>query len=158
MLQRRNGGPFKHSQSGKDLACLSIQPPYKLAVSLELIHFCPKSRAKKSSSDTTIKQLSLTSYINWQYQWFFVCWQNLWEIFQWAMIHIIVLCAIHIIGKRNVLADKLFRGRSVIRLTELLSESVYCKTHIQTFDPPNIDLFVTWENRKLQVCYSLFPM
>ena len=79
-----------------------------------------------------------------------------WEIFQWAMIHIIVLCAIHMIGKRNVLADKMFRGRSVIRHTELLYESVYCKTHIQTFDPSNIDLFPTWENRNFRYVILLF--
>lgn len=81
-----------------------------------------------------------------------------WEIFQWALIHNIVLRATHIIGKRNVLADKLFRGRSVIQLTDLLSESGYCKTLISDIRPPKYRPICDLREQEPQVYYSPFPI
>ena len=80
-----------------------------------------------------------------------------WEIFQWAVKNKVSLRAAHIPGKRNVLADDLSRGRKGVKLTEWSLDQEIVSHIFQRFTTPNLDLFATRENRKLQVFCSPYP-
>ena len=80
-----------------------------------------------------------------------------WEVFQWSLQKGIVLKAAHIPGKRNILADHLSRGGSRAKTTEWSLCQEIVKIIFDIFTTPNIDLFATKENRKLQTYCSPFP-
>ena len=52
----------------------------------------------------------------------------------------------------------LSRGQPVIRPTERSLNLDIVRHLLQAFDTPNIDLFATLENKKLQLYCSPFPM
>lgn len=124
------------------------------AVQLALVQYLPQIRNKRIL--IRCDNSTVVSYINKEggTRSFLLCLLTR-EIFQWAGCHNIVLSASHISERRNVHADRLFRGRLNIRLTEWsLNQNIVRNVFqvSQRFDPPNIDLFATWENKKLQKC------
>ncbi|KAK3101176.1 hypothetical protein FSP39_001539 [Pinctada imbricata] len=80
-----------------------------------------------------------------------------WRILQWCRKWQVLMHAAHIPGKKNVLADQLSRGQSRIKLTEWSLNLEVTEKIFNIFSPPNIDLFATRENRKLQVFCSPQP-
>ena len=80
----------------------------------------------------------------------------LWEIMLWCQHREIILRARHLPGKRNHIADALSRNR-VVRPTEWtlpqgVVNQVFC--HWET---PMMDLFATFQNRKLPIFVSPVP-
>lgn len=81
----------------------------------------------------------------------------LWEMMQWCIKHKIQIFAAHIPGKKNCLADKLSRGRTVIKLTEWSLKEMVVNQVFHVLGVPNIDLFATRLNKKLPVFCSPYP-
>lgn len=81
----------------------------------------------------------------------------LWDMFQWCLKRDIHLHAAHIPGKQNCLADSLSRGHSHVKLTEWSLHPSIVQTIFQILGTPNIDLFATKSNHKLQVYCSPIP-
>jgi hypothetical protein len=81
--------------------------------------------------------------------------QVTWNMFQWCMDRKILLQAVHIPGTKNLLADKLSRHLSSPTEWELNNQVV--SRLFQLWGLPEIDLFATFDNRKLPRFCSLFP-
>ena len=126
------------------------------AVQLALEHF--KQHVRNQSVLLRCDNSTVVSYINKQggTKSFNLCLLT-WELLQWCQENSIVLKAAHIPGKRNILADDLSRGKTVIRLTEWSLNQEIADTLFKIFPTPNLDLFATKENRKLQVYCSPYP-
>jgi hypothetical protein len=78
-----------------------------------------------------------------------------WEMFTWCMANQVTLQAMHIPGERNLLADKLSRHMSSPTEWEL-NDNVVQELFL-IWGTPQVDLFATYENRKLPQFCSLFP-
>ena len=143
------GGPFRHSPNDRDMEWLSAEPPHQLTRN-EGCAISTNSLFTQSQEQTSPHQApqfnGVVSYIDegGGAQCLFT-----WGIFQWARS----LCR-----KRNVLVYNLSRGRPVIRPTERSLNLDIVRHLLQAFDTPNIHLFATWENKKLQLYCSPFPM
>ena len=71
-----------------------------------------------------------------------------WQIYQWAIRNRIDLCAAHIPGEENVLADAL--SRAVPILTEwALDKDSFLWACRRMSSPPKVDLCATSENHQL---------
>ena len=77
-----------------------------------------------------------------------------WELFQWCIQYKISLRAVHIPGKKNVLADALSRGKYQVRMTEWTLNNTVVNLIFHQMGQPTIDLFATHQNKKLPVYCS----
>ena len=80
-----------------------------------------------------------------------------WNIFQWCLNRNISILAAHIPGKKNSLADSLSRGNVKVKVTEWSLNCSVAETLFNIYTKPNIDLFATKENRKIQTFCSPYP-
>ena len=80
-----------------------------------------------------------------------------WNIFQWCLNRNISILAAHIPGKKNSLADSLSRGNVKVKVTEWSLNRSVAETLFNIYTKPNIDLFVTKEDRKIQTFCSPYP-
>ena len=80
-----------------------------------------------------------------------------WTIYQWCMKWNIQIKAAHIPGKKNVLADSLSRGNVKVKITEWSLCQTVADQLFNIYTKPNIDLFATRENRKIQIFCSPYP-
>ena len=151
MEDQQVSGVWNPQQSAQHINWLELK-----AVDLALHHFqhqiVGKSVLLRCDNSTVV------SYINKQggTKSFQMCCLA-WEVFQWSLQKGIVLKAAHIPGKRNILADHLSRGGSRAKTTEWSLCQEIVKIIFDIFTTPNIDLFATKENRKLQIYCSPFP-
>jgi ribonuclease HI len=81
--------------------------------------------------------------------------QMTWDLLTWCREHRVMLQAVHIPGTRNVLADKL--SRQMCSPTEWELNSAVLNKLFLIWQRPHIDLFATFQNRKLPQFCSLFP-
>ena len=81
----------------------------------------------------------------------------LWDMFQWCLKKGIHLFAAHIPGRQNCLADSLSRGHNHVRITEWSLHPSLVQDIFRIMGTPNIDLFATRNNHKLQVFCSPVP-
>jgi hypothetical protein len=77
----------------------------------------------------------------------------LWEMMQWCIKNKIQFFAAHIPGKKNCLADKLSRGKTVIKLTEWSLKEMVVNQDYSVLGY----LFATRLNKKLPVFCSPYP-
>lgn len=80
-----------------------------------------------------------------------------WELMKWCISHNIEIQAVHIPGKKNILADALSRGKRIIRMTEWSLDTTVVNRLFQQLGTPVIDLFATSVNKKLPVFCSPIP-
>jgi hypothetical protein len=81
--------------------------------------------------------------------------QLTWDMFQWCIAHQVQLVATHIPGRYNVLADKL--SRQIVPQTEWELNSRIVNALFRIWGKPSIDLFASFQNRKINRFCSLFP-
>ena len=81
--------------------------------------------------------------------------QIAWDIGQWCLEHQVLIQALHIPGKNNLLADKL--SRQLLSPTEWELNDRVVQKLFSIWTTPTMDLFANVENRKLPEFCSLFP-
>ena len=151
------GGPFRHSPNGRDMEWLSAEPPHQLTRN-EGCAISTNSLFTQSQEQTSPHQApqfnGVVSYIDEEgaqnQPFLFVDMGDFSvgkESQHWP------LCR-----KRNVLVYNLSRGQPVFRPTERSLNLDIVRHLLQAFDTPNIDLFATLENKKLQLYCSPFQM
>ncbi|CAC5424318.1 unnamed protein product [Mytilus coruscus] len=80
-----------------------------------------------------------------------------WDLLQWCINHNVKIQAVHIPGKKNIIADALSRGKMTIRLTEWALNMTIVNLLFLQLGTPVIDLFATSMNKKLPVFCSPWP-
>jgi hypothetical protein len=79
--------------------------------------------------------------------------QMTWDLFAWCRENKVTLQAVHIPGVKNLLADKL--SRHLCSPTEWEINNQVVHKLFQIWGKPDVDLFATFENRKLpQFCHQ----
>ncbi|VDI01509.1 Hypothetical predicted protein [Mytilus galloprovincialis] len=74
-----------------------------------------------------------------------------WDLLKWCINHNVKIQAVHIPGKKNIIADALSRGKMTIRLTEWALNMTIVNLLFLQLGTPVIDLFATSMNKKLPV-------
>lgn len=80
-----------------------------------------------------------------------------WDLLKWCINHNVKIQAVHIPGKKNIIADALSRGKMTIRLTEWALNMTIVNLLFLQLGTPVIDLFATSMNKKLPVFCSPWP-
>ncbi|CAC5382111.1 unnamed protein product [Mytilus coruscus] len=80
-----------------------------------------------------------------------------WDLLKWCINHNVKIQAVHISGKKNIIADALSRGRMTIRLTEWALDMTIVNLLFLQLGTPVIDLFATSMNKMLPVFCSPWP-
>ena len=114
------------------------------------IHYIHHSCVMISTDNTTV-----VSYINKHGRTHSpnLCIEH-WEILHWCLEHDIILRICHILGKFNILADRLLRLDKPLN-TEWSLDQTVANCIFQMLNFPNVDLFATWFNHKLSLLAHL---